>query len=149
MEAPGVAAQQVFPERRVLVDVEPGAHVLEQRELLEEPDLLEGARDAQAHALVGRHADERPVFQMQGSGVGLVDARQQVEERRLAGPVGPDQREDRFFRHRDRDVLHRAHAAEAFAEAFRPDHENLDLRASHACTMPPGMNSTTSVSARP
>src|SRR5205823_456506 len=56
VEAAGAPAHQVLPERRVLVDMEAGTHVLEQRELLEESDLLEGARNAEARALVSGHA---------------------------------------------------------------------------------------------
>src|SRR5437667_7218850 len=149
-EAPGIAVNEIFPQRHVLMDVEAGEHVLEQRELLEEADLLEGASDAEPHAAVRRQADQACLFKMQGSGIGLVEARQQVEQRRLAGAVRPDQREDRFFRHADRNVLHRAHAAEALADLFGLQNHRMRARnVIHAWTMPPSMNSTTSVRAIP
>src|SRR6202007_878891 len=100
-KAPGIAVDEIFPERRVLVDVEAGEHVLEQRELLEEADLLESARHAEAHAAVRRQTDQASVFKMQRTRVGLVDSRQQVEQRRLAGTVRPDQGEDRVLGYRD------------------------------------------------
>src|SRR5436309_759303 len=144
-EAPGIAVNEIFPQRHVLMDVEAGEHVLEQRELLEEADLLEGASDAEPHAAVRRQADQACLFKMQGSRIGLVEARQQVEQRRLAGAVRPDQREDRFFRHADRNVLHRAHAADALADLLGPqNHRTRARNVIHAWTMPPGMNASTS-----
>src|SRR5437879_12096131 len=94
-EAPGIAVNEIFPERDVLVDVDAGEHVLEQRELLEEADLLEGARDAEPHAAARRQAEQVFFVKIQGSGIGLVQAREQVEQRRLAGAVRPDERRER------------------------------------------------------
>src|SRR5947207_3155270 len=72
-EAPGIAVNEIFPERRILVDVEAGEHVLEQRELPEQADLLESARHAEPHAAVRRQADQVCFLKMQGSRIGLVD----------------------------------------------------------------------------
>src|SRR5213595_791095 len=72
-EAPGIAENEIFPERRILVDVEAGEHVLEQRELPEQADLLESARHAEPHAAVRRQADQVCFLKMQGSRIGLVD----------------------------------------------------------------------------
>ena len=53
----------------------------------------------------------------------LVDAREQVEERRLAGAVRPDQRDDRAARDREVDVVGRDEAAELLAELR--DHDEV------------------------
>jgi hypothetical protein len=44
--------------------------------------------------------------------VGAVEPRDQVEQRRLAGAVGPDQADDLSFGHVQRDVVDRHDAAE-------------------------------------
>ena len=96
----------------------------------------------------------------QRAGIGLIDAADQIEQRRLAGAVRPDQREDRARRDGERDVAHRVHAAEALVQALRAAAARVIAQCSArsaeflattraACTSPPGMNSTTSVSATP
>src|SRR6476660_9656792 len=57
-EPPYSAREEAFPKRHVLVDVEAGEHILEQRKLLEQADLLEGAGDAEPRPLVRREPDE-------------------------------------------------------------------------------------------
>jgi hypothetical protein len=51
----------------------------------------------------------------------LVDAREHVEERRLARPVRPDQRHHLAARDDEVDVVHRDEAAELLAEALRDE----------------------------
>src|SRR6185436_8012321 len=83
---------------------------------------------------------------------GLMDAREEVQERRLAGAVGADQREDRALLDLDGGVVHRAHPAEALVKLLcleESRHASWCLKAIHACSIPPGMNSTASVSATP
>src|SRR5262245_36509123 len=117
-EAPDPAWKKALPKRYVLVDVEAREHVLEQCELLEEADLLEGARDAEADALMRGKTDQVRISKGKRTGLGLVDAREEVEQRRLAGAVRADQGEDRALGHLERDVLHRRHAAEALVQAI-------------------------------
>ena len=151
-EPPCSAREKALPQRHVLVDVEAGEHVFEQRELLEEADLLEGAGDAEPRPLVRRQPDQVRLIEEKRARVGLIDAGEEVQQGRLAGAVRADQREDRALRDMDRDVVHRAHAAEALVQLFcfkERRHANLFLKAIHAWTMPPGMKSTTSVSATP
>src|SRR5687767_1054229 len=57
-EASDAAGQEALPQRHVLMDMEAGEHVLEQRELLEQADLLEGAGEAESHALMGSQANQ-------------------------------------------------------------------------------------------
>src|SRR5689334_12970924 len=66
-EAPRPAGKEALPERQVLVDVEPREDVLEQRELLEEPDFLEGAGDAEPSALVRGQSDEIGFLESEGT----------------------------------------------------------------------------------
>src|SRR5207245_4897248 len=73
IEAAARRPHEVLPEGRVLMNVESGAHVLEQRELLEKADLLEGARDAQAHAAIRRLADEMRTSVAERPPIRLVD----------------------------------------------------------------------------
>ena len=64
----GAAARVIAPERRpvdeilpgrdVVMDVKARDDVVEHRQLLEQPDLLEGARDAEPHAPVRRQSAE-------------------------------------------------------------------------------------------
>src|SRR5262249_33808794 len=60
----------------------------------EELDVLEGAGDAALHDRVRRLAEEALALEADRPRVGLVEARDQVEERRLAGAVRPDQPDD-------------------------------------------------------
>ena len=48
----------VLPGRDVMMDMKARDHVVEHRQVLEQPDLLEGAREAEPHALVRLPADE-------------------------------------------------------------------------------------------
>jgi hypothetical protein len=83
----------------------------------EELDVLERARDP------GRRDDVRALARQvapeehDGARRRLVEARQAVEERRLAGPVGPDQRDDRLLGHHEVDVADGHEAAEDLRDA--------------------------------
>ena len=79
-------------ERRVHADED----VLDRGHLLEEPDVLEGAADPELdHSVRRQRGDLRPVEQDRARRR-MVDARDLVEERRLAGTVRADERDDRF-----------------------------------------------------
>src|SRR4029077_18644786 len=60
--------------------------------------------------------------------VGLVEARDQVEERRLAGAVGPDQADDLALAHVERDVVDRDDPAE-------PSRHVLDREQGHGAAL--------------
>ncbi len=83
--------------------------------MLEQLDVLEGARDAQRRDRVRRLRDQVLAVEADAAGGRRVDAADQVEHRRLAGAVGADQREDLAALHVEADVVDRQHAAEAHA----------------------------------
>src|SRR5262249_3776640 len=68
--------------------------VLENRHRPEDVDVLERAGDAAPHDRVRRLAQEALAREDDRARVGLVEAGDQVEERRLAGAVRPDQPDD-------------------------------------------------------
>jgi hypothetical protein len=96
--------------------------VLQHRGVLEQLDVLEGARNAQRRNLVrGLFGElERPLRSEIGdlAGGGRVDAADQVEHRGLAGAVGADQREHLAALHVEADLVDGQHAAEAHAEVL-------------------------------
>ena len=86
-----------------------------------------------------------PFVQVDGAGGRDVEAREHVDERRLAGPVRPDQADDLVPVQLERDVVQRLHAREGprdgggperssgpparfRCDCFRQDLEDLDLR---------------------
>ena len=73
--------------------VAPYEKVLEQRGVREELDVLEGAGDSKGCDLVRRNARDVAAVERQLARRGVVDAADQVEDRRLAGTVGADDRE--------------------------------------------------------
>jgi hypothetical protein len=105
-------AEERFEDAALQPAVHAHHHVLERGHLVEEPDVLERARHAQRRDLVRRlTGDARSVEDDLAAG-GLVDARQHVEERRLAGPVRPDEAHDRAARDEEVHVLDGDQAAE-------------------------------------
>ena len=100
--------------------------VLERRHLLEQPDVLERPPDAALGRRVGRHAGDVLVLEDDRARRRLVDARDHVEERRLAGAVRADQADDRAPLDREVDVVDGDEAAELLAEL-------LDLEEKVAC----------------
>jgi hypothetical protein len=67
--------------------------ILQHGGVLEQLDVLEGARDAPPGDLVRRHARDVLAGEDQPAAGRIVDARDEVEDRRLAGAVGADDRE--------------------------------------------------------
>ena len=87
--------------------------VLEDGHRREELDVLERARDAPAHDLVRRRAEQALAVERDLARLGPVEARDDVEGGRLAGAVGADQAGDLALLHRERDVVEGDDAAEA------------------------------------
>src|SRR6266480_1178421 len=129
-------------------------HVLERRQVGEQTDILERARNACGGYLVRLQAGQVAPVEQERAGVWRVKPRQHVEERGLAGAVGADQAENFAGADGKRDFRKRLHAAKALGDA-------LGLQERHAaCPMssrfltaegsrPAGRNSITSTSARP
>jgi hypothetical protein len=86
--------QQLLHEPRAPMGVAPQQQVLQHGGVLEQLDVLEGAGDAAAGDLVGGHPRDVLVAKGQPSGARVVDAAHEVEDGRLASPVGADDGED-------------------------------------------------------
>ena len=95
------------------------ARRLEHREAREQRVDLERARHAALHALVLRKRGDPLVAQEHVARGRRERAGQQVDERRLAGAVRPDQRVPRAVRKGERDVAVRAECAELLREPRR------------------------------
>ena len=87
--------------------------VLQQRGVGEQLDVLERARDAEAGDPVRRDVGDVLVLEDQPARRRLIDAADQVEDRRLAGAVRADDREHLALLHLEADRIHGADAAEA------------------------------------
>src|SRR5205085_1046654 len=94
------------------------ADVLAHGHRVEELDVLERARDAAPDDPVRRRAEEAPAGQAELAGVGPVEAGDNVEERRLAGAVRPDQPDDLVLARVERDTVEGDDAAEAPADVL-------------------------------
>ena len=68
--------------------------VLEHGQAREQGQVLEGPGDPELGDAVGGHLEELLVLEVDPAAGRLVDPRHDVEERRLAGAVGPDQAAD-------------------------------------------------------
>ena len=88
-------------------------HVLEHGHRPEELDVLERARDALAHDLVRGCLEDRRAVEQHLAGVRPVEPRDDVEGRRLAGAVRPDQAGDVSFLDVERHAVERDDSAEA------------------------------------
>ena len=93
--------------------------VLERGHVLEEPDVLERAADAPLRERVRRFSRHLGAIEDDAAGGRLVDAREHVEERRLAGSVRPDKADDRTLRHGEVDVVDGDEASELLAQTER------------------------------
>jgi len=87
-------------------------HVFEAREVLEQPDVLEGARDAGCGDAIGAKTGDLVLLEPGlARFIGHV-AGDHVHQRCLAGAVGADQALDRPFLHLQRHSVDGVHAAE-------------------------------------
>ena len=113
------------------VDVDAGPHVVEGRHRPEQPDVLERPPDAQGGHFVRLACAQLPALATDelvaverdlplGRRIGAGD---HVEERRLAGPVRPDQRDDRGARDVEVDAVDGEQASEALGDTSCPDQE--------------------------
>ncbi len=79
----------------------------------EQAEILEGAADAERGDAVARRLEQRAPLEADRAAVEAIEPGQAVEQRRLAGAVGPDQAEDLAGRDVERDAVERDDAAEA------------------------------------
>src|SRR5205085_3062903 len=83
----------------------------------ERPHDLERADQAPRADLVRRHADDRRAAKADVAAVGMDEAGDEAERRRLARAVRTDEADDRPLLDRERQVLHGLEPAEALGDA--------------------------------
>ena len=91
--------------------------VLADRQVGEQRLLLEHHADALAVGVGGAFDARRLAGDEDLAGVGLIDAAQDLHQRRFAGAVLADQADDLSGLDLDRDVLQRVHAGEALVDS--------------------------------
>ena len=122
MRAERPAVSITASARRMLSRAEAGAgegahhDVLQHRHGIEGAHHLEGAGHAGAGGRDGAEAGDAPPVEPDLAAVGRDLARDGVEQRRLAGAVGPDQPQDLAAAHVEGDVGIGLHAAEALRQ---------------------------------
>src|SRR5262249_6318731 len=104
-------------------------HVLKGRELAEQANVLKRARDAEGGDAVRRQACDVAALVAQAAGRGRGEAGDEVEQRRLAGAVGPDQAEELAAGHGEGHPAHRDDAAEAARQGLHRQHLGRPRRA--------------------
>src|SRR5213594_47284 len=87
-------------------------HVVADGESRERPQLLERARDTPAAHVVGGEAREGASVESHHARIGVIEAADDLEERRLAGPVRADDADQLACLHLEGDVAVRRDAAE-------------------------------------
>ena len=90
--------------------------VLEAREPREQPHVLKRPHDACRRELGGSPRRDVASVEMDRARRRPLEAREDVDERRLAGAVGPDQTEDLAAAHGEIDAVHRLHASDVNAD---------------------------------
>ena len=102
--------------------------VLQQRRVLEQLDVLEGARNADARDIVGRHLGDVAPLEDQLAFGRIVDPADQVEDRGLACPVRPDDGEDLALSDVEGDAVDRLDTTEVDGEILSPKQRRHRLR---------------------
>ena len=130
-------------------------HVVLERVVREERDDLVGAREPAARALVRLHARDLAPEDADRARVAAQVAGDEVEERGLAGAVGPDDEPALARHHLERDVVRRRQPAEGLAQSphrERRRHGRGRLRATRRRTpgtIPCGMKITMPTNTNP
>ncbi len=110
------AKQHVYqPLARLIASAE--HHVVDHRHSGQRLGDLEGPNHAEAGDRVGRAAEDVPAAERRRTSIRAVETGDHVEEGRLAGAVGPDQRGDRAVANPKAGTVHGADAAEALDDA--------------------------------
>ena len=106
-------AQRVGEEAAARAAVPPDHHVVEHAHGAEQRQVLERAPDAESGHAMARHREQRHSIKRDVAAVALVEPRDAVEERGLAGAVGADQPDDAPRRNVEGHPVERDDAAEA------------------------------------
>ena len=93
-------------------------HGLQHRQMREQADVLERARDAAQRAPRGARVGDDVALEGDLPAIGREHAGHQIEERGLAGAVRSDQRMDVAARDLHAQIVQRIEAAEALAQAL-------------------------------
>jgi len=104
------------------------ADVVHHRKVRKQRDVLEGAADADLGDPVRRPRQDARALHQDVAGRRLVEPRQAVEERRLAGAVGADQSEDLALVHVEGHTVERNDAAEHDADVANREQGRCPLR---------------------
>src|SRR6185312_12057335 len=107
-------------------------HVLLDGHVEEEPERLERAGDPAGGDLVRVEAEQAPALELDLARIRRVDARDQVEERRLAGAVRPDHAHDLALVDVEVEPVDHAQAAEGERDALQLEqrHQTISTRRS-------------------
>ena len=108
---------RLLEHARVHLEDPAGHQIVERRHALEQRDVLKGPPDALDRRLVRPHLLAGLALVGDRALLGLVEAVDHVEHRRLAGAVGADDGADLALHDVEADVGERAHAAEAERDA--------------------------------
>src|SRR6185437_17142665 len=112
--------------RRARLSMSADQHVLERRHAGKDARRLEGAQQAEPGNGARRAADQRGAEKGDIAAIDRKEIGDEVEERRLAGPVGADERGQAAFRNGEGDIVDGAQAAEGLAQPA-----NLQGRRAH------------------
>ena len=96
--------------------VQPDEHVVQNRQLTEQPDILEGAGDAHMADLDGALPRRVPTVHQDGPAGGMIDLCQQIEHCGLPRPVGADQPGNLCAANGHVEIVHRRQSAEVDAQ---------------------------------
>ena len=123
-----------------------GEEIVERADAREHARHLEHAQQAAPGERRGRQARDLLVGEPHAPLPGREEPRQQVEDRGLARAVGPDEAEDLALLHREREVVHRGHAAEVLRDALRSQeaHRRLPVAIPHSPVRKKRANTITS-----
>src|SRR5262249_42891755 len=120
------------------------------RHVQEEPQRLERPRDALARDLVRRKPDDRLAVEEDVALVRLVDAGDQVEERRLAGAVRADHAHDLVLVHVEVELRDDLEPAEGLRDALQLEHPRHQTISTFAVpNRPCGLIVITAISSAP
>src|SRR5437763_3322266 len=102
----------------LVVDMAADLDVVEDRQLLEQPDVLERARQAEGGDVVRLASPRRLAVDEDLAVGGLIDAGEHVEDGGLSGAVRADQSDQLVRLEQEVEVAHRGEAAEANGHVF-------------------------------
>ena len=108
------ALQDIGPSARMSPDKEIGKN----RGMVEQFDILESARDTVGYHLIRTDAGNILSIHDDLSIGRVIETRNQIEDRRLACPVRPDNREDLTLIHLEGYIIDSTHTAEILGQVF-------------------------------